>query len=87
MSVTLNDGKFHLLVGGWTHEYFPEWDCSVFSAPNQAGHVTVDYNARAYRTGMTFRGRNDSELEYRGHAWRKRLELDAQLYLAELLGA
>jgi hypothetical protein len=70
---------------GWSFEYFPEWECGVFSAPAKAGLVTVDYKQRAFRTGMTFRGRNDSEQEYAGRGWKRRLEADAIVYLGGVL--
>lgn len=72
---------------GWTAsiiEGFP--DVRVFSAPNNDGHVTVDYAMRGWRIGISARGITFPHQPYMGRGWRDRLEADAIAYLERVLG-
>lgn len=77
--------RVHIL-DNFTADDVDEWGCRVFCAPDKAGFVTVDYQARVFRTGIVRHGKgNCLASDYTGRGWRKRLELDAQTHLAGIL--
>lgn len=75
-----------LLGDGWTHDFLDDGRYGEFSAPEKAGYVTVDYEARVFRVGLVRHGKaNCLPSDYTGRGWRKRLETDAQVHLAAIL--
>lgn len=72
---------------GWTAsiiEGHPH--CRVFSAPNNDGHVTVDYDRRGWRIGISAYGiTHPHSTAPKGRGWRERLENDAMDYLHRVL--
>lgn len=59
----------------------------VFSAPEMAGHVTVDYEKRGWRFGISYYGLTRPSKKYVGRGWRERIEEDAMNDLASVLKA
>lgn len=71
------------LPEGWTHEALPFGQFAVIHAANK-GMVTVDYDARTFRGGLSTMGRTDIDPTLsrpQGRGWRQRLEENAVEWL------
>lgn len=81
------------LPEGWTSERLhPKSDRYVVISAPGIGHVTVDFECRCYRGGMTMTGSHAEGSKrgtagYRGRNWRVSLVLDAVDYLKQRRGA
>lgn len=70
---------------GWTKETIPDTECSVYTAPNKAGMVSVDFDGRCFRPGYSTTGKTVSRKPYAGREWRERICADAVSWLTETL--
>jgi len=74
------------LSPGWASEvphYAPKH--VIIHAPDKLGMVTLDYDARCFRGGISFRGPVDSTYFFAGRGWRANLETYAVKWLAGVL--
>jgi hypothetical protein len=77
-----------VLPEGWTREELPfSKHCTVFYAPDTAGMVTVDFEARIFRLGYSLSGPKSSQRTYIGRGWRDDLCNDAVACLTEVLAS
>jgi hypothetical protein len=68
----------------WKREELPELPTvAVYTEPRYGGMVTVDYEARVFRLGMSRHGRVNSTKTYAGRGWRLAIEQDATACLHE----
>jgi hypothetical protein len=75
-----------VLPDGWTREELSfSKHCAVFHAPDDAGMVTVDFEARLFRLGYALSGPKSSRKAYLGRGWRDELSADAVACLTEAL--